>query len=70
MPFSEWSMVLRLIVCWDYSKSSVRSGVLLAKSMSRAVWMTSWNLGPSTTPNGRMSYTHMLTRELVMLALA
>ncbi len=70
MPFSEWSMVLRLIVCRDCSKSSTRSRVLLAKPMSRAVWMTSWNPGPSTTANGQMSYAHMLTRELVMLALA
>jgi hypothetical protein len=37
MPFLERSMVLRLIVCRDYSKSSARSDVLLVKPMSRAV---------------------------------
>jgi hypothetical protein len=35
MPFSERSMVMRLIVCWDCNKSSARSGVLLAKSIVR-----------------------------------
>ncbi|CAM6026045.1 unnamed protein product [Sphagnum balticum] len=69
-PLSNRTIVLHLTVYRDCSKSSMSSGVLLAKPMSRAVWMTFSKPAPSTDENGRMSHEHMLTRALVMLALA
>ncbi len=68
-PLSNQTIVLRLTVCQDCNKSSTSSGVLLAKPMSRAVWMTFLKPTLSTDENGRMSHEHMLTRALVMLAL-
>jgi hypothetical protein len=38
--------------------------------MSKAIWMTFSKLVPSTDENGQMSHEHMLTRALVMFALA
>ncbi len=67
-PLSNRTIVLHLTIYRDYNKSSASSGVLLTKSMSRAVWMTFLKPAPSTNENGRMSHEHMLTRALVMLA--
>ncbi len=69
-PLSNRTIVLHLTVYQDCSKSLTSSGILLAKPMSRVVWMTFSKPTPSTDDNGRMSHEHMLTRALVMLALA